>query len=64
MMSRKKSVLRDKAFGAIKMLKRLKHTNPSVRSDRMDDCLEMYHKISDAQPISFVYEQSLSRGQF
>ncbi len=30
----------------------------------MDDYLAIYHKTSDAQLISFVYEQSLGRGRF
>ncbi len=55
------SILREEAFGAIMMLKRLERTNPSVRIDRMDDYLAMYHKTYDAQPISFVYAQSLGR---
>jgi hypothetical protein len=63
-MPRKRSVLREEAIGAIMMPKRLEHTNPSVRTDRMDDYLAIYHKTSDAQPISFVYEQSLGRGRF
>ncbi len=28
--------------------------NPSIGIDRMDVCLAMYHKIFDAQRISFV----------
>ncbi len=39
----------------------LAHTNPSVDIDRMDDCLAMYHKIFDAQRISFVSAQCLGR---
>ena len=39
-------------------------TNPSVGIDRMDDCLPMYHKIFDAQRISFVSAQCLGRGRF
>jgi hypothetical protein len=64
MMPRKRSILREEASGAIKTLKRLERTNPSVRMDRMDDYLAIYHKTSDAQPISFVYEQSLGGGRF
>ena len=48
MMPRKMSILREGASGAIKTLKRLEHTNPSVRMDRMDDYLAVYHKTSDA----------------
>jgi hypothetical protein len=48
MMPRKWSILSEEASGAIKTLKRLEHTNPSVRMDRMDDYLAVYHKISDA----------------
>jgi hypothetical protein len=38
----------EEASGAIKTLKRLEHTNPSVRMDRMDDYQAIYHKTSDA----------------
>jgi hypothetical protein len=38
-------------------------TNPPVVIDRMDDCLAMYHKLFDAQRISFVSAQCLGRGQ-
>ena len=62
MMPRKKLILREEAFRAIKKLKRLERTNPSVRIDRMDDYISIFHKTSDAQLISFVYEQSLGRG--
>jgi hypothetical protein len=48
MMPRKWSILREEASGAIKTLKRLERTNPSVRMDRMDDYLAVYHKTSDA----------------
>ena len=48
MMPRKRSILSDEASGAIKTLERLEHTNPSVRMDRMDDYLAVYHKTSDA----------------
>jgi hypothetical protein len=47
----------EDAFGAIMMIKRLESTNPSVIINRMDDNLArlaIYHKTSDAQPISFV----------
>jgi hypothetical protein len=64
MMAMKRLILREEAFRAIKMLKRLKRTNPSVRIDGMDDYLAVYHKTSDAQRISFVYEPSLGRGRF
>jgi hypothetical protein len=37
MMPRKRSILSEEAFRAIKKLKRLEHTNPSMRMDRMDD---------------------------
>ncbi len=56
MMPRKRSILREEASGAIKTLKRLECTNFSVRIDRMDDYISIYHKTSDAQLISFVYE--------
>ena len=48
MMPRKMLILREEASGAIKTLKRLEHTNPSVRMDRMDDYLAIYHKTSDS----------------
>jgi len=48
MMPRMRLILREEASGAIKTLKRLEHTNPSVRMDRMDDYLAVYHKTSDA----------------
>ncbi len=48
MMPRKRSVLREEAPGAIKTLKRLERTNPSVRMNRMDDYPAIYHKTSDA----------------
>ncbi len=47
-MPRKRSILREEASGAIKTLKRLDRTNPSVRMIRMDDYLAIYHKTSDA----------------
>jgi hypothetical protein len=59
MMPRTRLMLREEAFRAIKTLKRLEGTNSSVRIDRMDDYQAIYHKTSDAQLISFVYEQSL-----
>jgi hypothetical protein len=37
MMPRKRSILSEEAFGAIKTLTRLEHTNPSIGIDRMDD---------------------------
>ncbi len=46
----------------MKTLKRLERTNLSVIIDRMDDYISIYHKTSDAQLISFVYEKSLGRG--
>jgi hypothetical protein len=64
MMARKWSILSEEASGAIKTLKRLEHTNPSVRMDRMDDYLAIYHKTSDVQLISFVYEQRPGRDRF
>jgi hypothetical protein len=65
MMPRKRSmILSEEAFGAIKTLTRLESTNPSVIIDRIDDYLSIYHKISDVQLISFVYDQSLGRGRF
>jgi hypothetical protein len=48
MMPKIRLVLREEASGAIKTLKRLEATNPSVRMDRMDDYLAIYHKTSDA----------------
>jgi hypothetical protein len=48
MRPRKRSILREEAPGAIKTLKRLECTNPSVNMDRMDDYLAIYHKTSDA----------------
>ncbi len=62
MMAWKLSILKEEEFGAIKALTRLKSTNPSVRINRVDNYLSIYHKTSDAQLISFVYEQSLGRG--
>ena len=64
MMPRKRLILRVEVFRVIMMLKRLDSTNPLVRFDRMDDCQAIYHKTSDAQLISFVYEQSLGGGRF
>ncbi len=57
-------ILREEVFGAIKTLTRLALINPSVRIDRMDDYLAIYHKTSDSRLISIVYEQSLGRGRF
>ena len=37
MMPRKRSILREETFGAMKTLTRLAHNNPSVGIDRMDD---------------------------
>jgi hypothetical protein len=48
MMPRKRLILREEASGAIKTLKRLERTNPSVRMDSMDDYQDIYHKTSDA----------------
>jgi hypothetical protein len=48
----------DEASGAIKTLKRLECTNPSVRIDRMDDYLAIYRKTSDA---SSQYPLSMSK---
>ncbi len=53
-MPRQRSILGEEAFGLIKMLTRLKHTNPSVSIDTMDDYQAMHHEISDVQCISFV----------
>ncbi len=58
MMPRKRSILSDEASGAIKTLKRLEHTNPSVRIDRMDDYQAIYLKTSDA---SSQYPLSMSK---
>ncbi len=56
-MPRQRSILGEEAFGLIKTLTRLKHTNPSVVIDRMDDYQATHHEISDAQCISFVSTQ-------
>jgi hypothetical protein len=48
MMPRKRLILRKEASGAIKMLKRLERSNPSVRIDRMDDYQAIYPKTCDA----------------
>ncbi len=48
MMPRKRSILREEASGAIKTLKGLERTNPSVGIDRMDDYQAMHHETSDA----------------
>ncbi len=65
MMSRKRSILREEASGAIKALKRLERTNSSVRMDRMDDYLAIYQETSDVpSQYPFVYEQSLGGGRF
>jgi hypothetical protein len=58
MMPRKRSILREEASGAIKTLKRLERTNPSVRMDKMDDYQATYHKTSDA---SSRYPLSMSK---
>jgi hypothetical protein len=47
-------VLSEEAFGVIKTLTRLAHTNPSVSIDRMNDYQVVHHEISDTQCISFV----------
>ena len=44
MMPRKWSILREEASGAIKMLKRLERTNPSVDIDGMNDYQATYNK--------------------
>jgi hypothetical protein len=49
-----RSTLGEEAFGEIKMLTRLEHTNPSIGTDKMNDYQAMYHEISCAQCISFV----------
>ena len=54
MMPRKRSILSEEASGAIKTLKRLEHTNPSVRMDRMDDYLAVYHKTWQNQSFLSV----------
>ncbi len=51
MMPKRRSILSEEAFRAIKMLKRLEGTNPSVRIDRMDDYLAISHKTSDSRQI-------------
>jgi hypothetical protein len=58
MMPRKRSILREEASEAIKTLKRLKCTKSSVRIDRMDAYLAIYHKIPDA---SSRYPLSMSK---
>jgi hypothetical protein len=60
MMPRKRTLLREEASGAIKTLKRLESTNPSVIMDRMDDYLAIYHKTSDA---SSQYPLSMSKAK-
>ncbi len=50
----------EEASGAIKTLKRLERTNPSVRMDRMDHYLAIYHKTSDAPSR---YPLSMSEAQ-
>ncbi len=60
MMPRIRLISREEASGAIKTLKRLEHTNPSVRMDRMDDYLNIYHKTSDAPS---QYPLSMSKAQ-
>ena len=57
MMARKWSIFSEEASGAIKTLKRLERTNPSVRMDRMDDYLAFYHKTFDA-PIRYPLSMS------
>ncbi len=52
---RSKSTLGEEAFGAIKTLTRLAHTNSSVDIDRMDDYPAMHHQISDTQLLFFVH---------
>jgi hypothetical protein len=44
MMPRKWSILREEASGAIKTLKRLERTNPSVDIDEMNDYQATYNK--------------------
>ncbi len=44
MMPRKRSILREEASGAIKTLKRLQRTNPSVGIDGMNDYQATYNK--------------------
>jgi hypothetical protein len=56
-MPRQRLILREEAFGVIKTLTRLAHTNPSVAIDRMNDYQTMYHERFDAQLISFVCMQ-------
>ncbi len=51
------SILGEEAFGAIKTLKRLVYTNPSVVIDRIVDYQVVYHEISNAQCISFISTQ-------
>ncbi len=51
MMPRKMLILSEEASVAIKTLKRLERTNPSVRMDRMDDYLAIYHKKSDSPSL-------------
>jgi hypothetical protein len=51
------SILREEVFGAIKMLTRLAHMNPSVSIDIMNYYHAMYYEIFDVQCISFVCTQ-------
>ncbi len=62
MMPRKRSILRKEAAGAIKTLKRLERTNPSVRMNRMDDKQAIYHKTSDA-PSRYPLSMSKALGE-
>ncbi len=56
-MPRQRSTLGEEAFGAVKTLTRLAHTNSSVDIDKMDDYQAMYpgHEISDTKCLSFVH---------
>ncbi len=58
--ARQRSTLREEAFGAIKTLTRLAHTNPSFGTDKMNVYQAMYHEISSAQCISLVMPKKRS----
>ncbi len=50
MMPRKWSILMEEASGAIKMLKRLERTNPSVGIDGMNDYQQVLSALWDSAP--------------
>jgi hypothetical protein len=50
-----RSILREEEFGAIKTLKRLDHTNPSVGIDEMIDYQATYNKRRQNQSFLSVH---------